>query len=548
MKLRPFACLSALVFVPGLVGAQTIGTTTVMAPLAGRLSTPASGQTNIGFYGTDLGYTFKHGTSIRVLFGDTWANNAAAPIGPTADDALGTISLAAFPDGDAVDSYVSTHPPGAGKLSWQAAAPPVTFRLNFFGKVAPMPVYRGGTAGTLLAMGTLRVPVAGFSNARSGSSGAAFALFHRSVATECSGATHTCPNSFTCDTGMGTCVGHTGENDLPCLLGTTRCTCVAVSGGGMCQDRTSSVYDGTEDGRVLSIAFRQEVGNADPTLFEQHYTQSWYTNKFINPAVKTVNDFDPNRANGTGNDYHPADGVAPTTNEKIFVWGRPNFAGLGSQDRDLQLYFAYFDMPVYNAQGNFAWTPHYFTGLAGNVPQFSSSQANALPLDLSGGSNNPAEVYDMVNMMTVAFVPALSKWVMLYGGDLPASVLSFLLGPNYTQAVRDPDGAIHARFADQPWGPWTAPVQVFRAGDPNVSPPVAGTPYASGGILHHPGCTTDCAPGEPSLSSSEVGRLYGANIVDTWTMNRSGGAVDLYWNVSTWNPYETVLLKTRIGP
>jgi hypothetical protein len=31
-------------------------------------------------------------------------------------------------------------------------------------------------------------------------------------------------------------------------------------------------------------------------------------------------------------------------------------------------------------------------------------------------------------------------------------------------------------------------------------------------------------------------------------MERAGGAVDLYWNVSTWNPYAIVLMRTRIEP
>ena len=150
--------------------------------------------------------------------------------------------------------------------------------------------------------------------------------------------------------------------------------------------------------------------------------------------------------------------------------------------------------------------------------------------------------------MTISWVAPLNKWVMLYGGDLSPATLNLLLGPNYTQAVRDPDGAIHARFASQPWGPWSAPVQVLRGGDPSVSPPVAGTQYASGGILYHPGCATNCAPRETVLGTSEYGRLYGANVVDSWTMSRTGGADDVYWNVSTWNPYEVVLMKTRLNP
>ena len=44
------------------------------------------------------------------------------------------------------------------------------------------------------------------------------------------------------------------------------------------------------------------------------------------------------------------------------------------------------------------------------------------------------------------------------------------------------------------------------------------------------------------------GFLYGANIIAEWTEPRSNGAVDIYWNVSTWNPYQVLLMRSRINP
>jgi hypothetical protein len=204
-----------------------------------------------------------------------------------------------------------------------------------------------------------------------------------------------------CAIPMGTCNGDTGENAIGCVLGTSRCACVALgsSYGGVCIDPTSSLYDTTEDGRVLARVFRHEVGNADPNIIEQFYTQSWYTNKFINASGRTVENFDPTRANGVGNNYAPANGLSPTANEKVFLWGRPNYAGFGSStDHSAKLYFGYVDMPSYNANGAFAWTPKFFTGLNGSgVPQFSTTQANAVPLDLSGGGGSTVEQDDIVN-------------------------------------------------------------------------------------------------------------------------------------------------------
>jgi hypothetical protein len=332
------------------------------------------------------------------------------------------------------------------------------------------------------------------------------------------------------------------------VIGSNRCLCLPVAGGGICQDRTSSMYDTTENGRVLSIALRNEVANADPNLPEVYYSQSWSTNKFMNAVSSTVNDFSPTRANGAGNDYRTADGLAPST-EKVFLWGRPNYASLGAKNLNAKLYFAYVDMPHYAANGHFAWAPKYFTGLSpSGVPQFSNTQGDAKPLDLSGGAGDTKESYDIINQMSVRWLPALQKWVMLYGGDLDQSALGVFIGPDNGLVVHDPDGAIHARFASQPWGPWSAPVQVLKAGDPNVSPPVAGSQYASNGILFHPGCTGTCVPSDPASAPSTPGRLYAANVIEPWTMNRSDGTVDIYWDVSTSNPYGVMLMKTQIRP
>jgi hypothetical protein len=56
------------------------------------------------------------------------------------------------------------------------------------------------------------------------------------------------------------------------------------------------------------------------------------------------------------------------------------------------------------------------------------------------------------------------------------------------------------------------------------------------------------------LSGDPVGRLYGANILDEWSEDvtdrvpHADGerAVELYWNASTWNPYQVVLWKTLL--
>jgi hypothetical protein len=39
--------------------------------------------------------------------------------------------------------------------------------------------------------------------------------------------------------------------------------------------------------------------------------------------------------------------------------------------------------------------------------------------------------------------------------------------------------------------------------------------------------------------------MYAPEIIERWTTPRAD-AVDLYWHVSTWDPYEVVLMRTRL--
>jgi hypothetical protein len=49
--------------------------------------------------------------------------------------------------------------------------------------------------------------------------------------------------------------------------------------------------------------------------------------------------------------------------------------------------------------------------------------------------------------------------------------------------------------------------------------------------------------------------LYGVNLIDDWTEEITDPAAaasgertaEVYWNASTWNPYQVVLVKTRLS-
>ncbi len=404
-----------------------------------------------------------------------------------------------------------------------------------------MTVYDGGVTGQALAMGIDRTPEAGFSNGAA----VAFGIFTRGVIEQCFAGL--CSTGFTCDPQMGICSNTpTADGAIPCQIGqqpvpaicsnaNPHATCVPSTGGGVCEDLTSSENDGTADGHQLSIAYQMRVANADLVIPEHWYSQVWVTNKFANMTARTVNNFDPN--NPATADYTPANGLNPI-GSKVFLFGRPVFIGAGSLNppRDAELYFAYVSIPIYSPTANFAWAPQYFTGTdASGKPQFSPDPSRAAPLNLNGLPKPSSEQYDIVNQIAVSYVPNMHRWVMFYGGDTDPDFLQrAILGPNGPYAQRAPDLAIHARFATNPWGPWSAPQPVFAPGNPAA--PAPGSAFAEFGPMYDNTCTPvtspPCVPTEVKWGTAYTfGFLYGANIIDPWTtprgpLNRIPSATD----------------------
>lgn len=521
-----------------------------LAAVAGRYRTPHFfdfGDTS--FYGADLGWTFSHGDELWVMFGDTWSSEWGTSLESDADDALGKLSLLDFPDGDAVERWVRERA-WWSLPAWRAAAPPLWVERDWTGRAVPIrQVSRGVSLTSVVGL----TPIAGFSNARRDATSGAFGLFLRNEPVQCDD-DGSCRDGFDCDPGLGRCAP---VNDLSaaCVVGTADCDCVPVGNQrGLCQDRGSALYvGGSERGRSQAVVMRQQVGNAVRGFDTVFATQPWDTHRFFNATIRTVNDFDPARASGAGNDYTSADG-SKVGRDGAFVWGRPSFGGLGAEGRDARLYLAWLPMPSYDEAGHFAFQPRFFAGLdAQGRPRFVEREVDSVALDLDDSQRGvqPEEMHDVVGQMSISWIPSLERWVMFYGGDMGEEFLRYIFGPDRHALAHDPLGSIYVRFAEEPWGPWTVPAPLFSAGAPDLG--VIGQ-YGPGGILHDPGCGhPHCAPSEPAFSGwpglpGERGRLYGPSIVDPWTEERPDGAVDLYWHLSTWNPYQVVLMRTHLTP
>lgn len=493
----------------------------------------------IAYYGTDLGFSYQHGTQLQFLFGDSWASEEYAPIeastGSRFDDGFGTVDLGEWPDPARI---------GPGNIP--------LIRLGQNPGTTEMSAINPGHA-----MDLGKTPMGGFSNGTH-----EFGIFNITKPQGCRKDSD-CSNGLNCDTTLGYFgVNYAQEEGLTlgCRDGTPGCVAdtmadaagTAAPASGFCTDETSVLRGEKVSNLLNAIGLRVRIGIRDPVVPKKYGdTREWLTNKFMNVTARTVEDFKP--ASGAGVerwDYTPAKGAGG--NRRVLLWGRPGFVGVAAHGRTMSVYFAYVDIP---AGPGYAWKPMYYTGSVDGVPQFSAREKDAVPVDLDSTRDGVQadEVVDIVNQMSVAWVGPLRKWVMFYGGGLtilPSAVLPYcgvleLFTGAECKDVVVGNGAVRMRSADHPWGPWTPPQDVLVVGDP------AGGPqgqYGPGGALRHSDCkVSGCAPHSDIFvyHANEYGFFYSVNIIEQW-IRPAGEGVDIIWNASTWDPYRVVLLRTRI--
>jgi Domain of unknown function (DUF4185) len=128
--------------------------------------------------------------------------------------------------------------------------------------------------------------------------------------------------------------------------------------------------------------------------------------------------------------------------------------------------------------------------------------------------------------ISVAWNPYLEKWLMLYNCDQPRGILY--------------------RVAPAPWGPWTEPRVLFD-------------PRADGGyceFIHDRQPAEHCAPGSPNPQDALIARgggpdayggEYGPYMIEAFTRgNTQDKTTTVYFTMSTWNPYEVVLMRATL--
>jgi hypothetical protein len=573
-----------------------------------RLLAPAND--NPGIYGSDLGYTVPHprrSDSLAILFGDTWARPVEGcryALGRS-DDLIASLPLRR-PD---------ALRPGAPTGGEQAACKALRYELTderdptSWRRIRLFPNAIAESADSALEMGEMRTPLAAWSSGE-----AVFALFMRSDPAYCDRASD-CPHGMKCSSEpapgqkpLGLC-NQSGE--IADVMGPAYCRNVEDCPEGVaCEPPERGVCMAehpftvqTEQGELAPTWYREDPRRAvaytmyvaaalwpdRPSDFA--VVHRFATHRFVNATARTVAHFDPD--NPQRNDYRPG-------SHTLLIWGRSWFFGSGGVQRLPYLLYQPLDA-LRGAPDAMRWQPRFFAGFeSSGKPRWSEHESEAQPIygtddfALTHAEGGPRmrfgePEFDYVNQMALSWIAPLQRWVMLYGGDLPA----FMIVDPKSRETPDPvhlppsPGAIHLRTAPHPWGRargdrppsegWTSPLPLLTR--------QAAARYLAcgrGGREELPGCVEDpdpvgpldtlaslpeapsagqCIEGElqmaaqHELSGNPIGRLYAPNVIDEWTedvsaqvpgLGKDERAVELYWNVSTWSPYQVVLVKSRL--
>jgi hypothetical protein len=179
-------------------------------------------------------------------------------------------------------------------------------------------------------------------------------------------------------------------------------------------------------------------------------------------------------------------GLPETSGRGLLLWGSGEY-------RKSNPYLAY--MPIESIENKSAI--EYFAGFEGNGdPIWSTNESDAQPL-----FHDP-----VIGELSVAWDSHLQRWIMLYGG-------------------------VSMRSSLFPWGNWSSKQVLFN--------PFSDSGY--GHFIHWPSHDNVSDP----LRQSEWGGPYGPYLIDKFTSDTNGTS-RIYFTMSTWNPYTTVLMRADL--
>ena len=552
-------------------------------------------------YGSDLGITVPLPGSdgrLGMLFGDTWAEEADACTYPVTrnDDLQASIPLQR-------PAILRAGPPDAASAS---ACETLTYATDAetFRRIRVFPDASERDEARMLDMSVLRTPAAAFSDGRN-----AFAIFIRHEQAVCVDSAG-CPGGMICSTDpaytgkpLGSCQPHVGltADSAPVLcLPEVGCAepsvCEPLVEGRCLVPEPFEVPAGAgaappswyADDPRRAVAQNMVIASAFWPDRPEDYAVGvrFTTNKFAYLSARTVAYFDPERPEL--NDYRPG-------NHTLLLFGRPYVIG----ERGFQSLMFVLAQPLeglLEPTGAIRWAPKFFAGYAADGrAMWSAAEVDAQPVYGAAEYEREPE-FDFTNLYSVAYVEAMQRWVLFYGGSVPAWLAAdSATGELLTRTHPQPkSGAMYLRSATHPWGQltadapreqaWTEPRLLLdrvaikdqlacdddrpNAPDCAVSPSMHRPGGLAGVIAGFTAPPEDaaavvamCLAGtlaldtQYSLADDSGGHLYGTNIIDSWTHDvtrdvagvpRGERAVEVYWNISTWNPYQVLLMKSQL--
>jgi hypothetical protein len=150
----------------------------------------------------------------------------------------------------------------------------------------------------------------------------------------------------------------------------------------------------------------------------------------------------------------------------------------------------------------------YFTGFDSNKrPGWSSLEGDAVPLFH----------HDVVGELCVAYCEPVKRYVMLYNSS-------------------DARG-ITMRSAESPWGPWSAGTTIFEG----------WRDHGYGQFMHISSTFKQKSDtfSDPKREA-EWGGEYGPYIMSRFTSGSNGKNCRIYYTMSTWNPYQVVVMRSDL--
>ncbi len=166
----------------------------------------------------------------------------------------------------------------------------------------------------------------------------------------------------------------------------------------------------------------------------------------------------------------------------------------------------------------------YFAGTSNGQPIWSSSESAAVPIVNDIDPSNP-----VIIDFSVFYSQQLGLWLMTFDGAA---------------------NSVYLTYAQTPWGPWSAPQSIFNPCRDNGFGNFMFYYYATQADNGCPTVPNSSGPSGPTIGDQTVnnpattrGFPYGTSLIERFTIV-SGNTLKLFYMMSTWNPYATVMMES----